>query len=293
MNLIIGSSGYLATNLKEYLDPSQTIEISRSHIESNSFKNICLDFRNQLTLDDIENILSYEIKDIYILGRPVESDFYANKTFYDNLKWLFLELIDRFSPRSIHFFSTTLVYDGIDRVKLSASTIVKPYSFYEYFKLDFELFLQYLSLNFGEDVAIHIYRLPLLFDGKFSWKKNSDQFIYYFIDSYTQSNGWAFKTDKDKQYGTSWLSTSDLCQLITTNRNKPGFYLKNASSGFFTYFELNQILSDYFGNPKNNELKLYHSYFRIDDELGVPPRDIKTSLLNLDISKLIDEKLIV
>ena len=230
---------------------------------------------------------------LYILGRPVESDFYVNKSFYDNLKWLFLELIDRSSLHSIHFFSTTLVYSGIDHVKSSASTIVKPYSFYEYFKLDFELFLQYLSLNFCQDTAIYIYRLPLLFDGKFSWKKNSDQFIYYFIASYAQSNGWVFKSNKDKQYGTSWASTSDLCQFIKTNHNEPGFYLKNASSGFFSYFELDQILSNYFGKPKNNDLKLYHSYFRIDDELGLPARDIKNSFLNLDISKLIDEKPIV
>ncbi|OUL37136.1 hypothetical protein BV372_03835 [Nostoc sp. T09] len=284
MNLLLGSSGYLGVNLLEYLDPNQTITVSRSSEKPEVLEHICLDIRDELTSSELQQIVKCRPSQIYILGRPTEDDFYINKRFYDNLKTLFLKLADDPILSTIHFFSTTLVYDGIKHITSSLLGEVKPYSFYEYFKLDFELFLHYLSLNIRPDIAVFIHRLPILFGGIFSPQKNSDQFLYSFINSYIQGNGWRFATEEDKKYGTSWAFTPDLCKAVTLPPSSSGFHLKNASSGFFTYFQLHELLVQYFGQPLKDELKLYRSYFNIDDELGLPQKSIDDAVIAIQSS---------
>ncbi len=284
MNLLLGSSGYLGTNLLEYLAPHQTITVSRDNNAPDVLAHIHLDFREQLAPDELQAILHYRPSHIYVLGRPVENDFFINKRFYDNLKSLFLQLANDPVFSCVHFFSTTLVYDGIAHVSSSKLGEVKPYSFYEYFKLDFELFLQYLSIDLRPDLAIYVHRLPILFGGKFSSQKNLNQFLYQFLHSYAQGIGWNFETDADKQYGTSWAFTPDLCKVITSITPKSGFHLRNVASGFFTYFQLHDILSSHLGCPVKNDLKLYRSYFEVDDELGLPQMKIQDAILTSEWS---------
>lgn len=278
MNLLLGSSGYLGTNIIEYIELHQTVTVSRSSVASKAVENICLDFRDELTLEQIQPILHYRPSNVYVLGRPVENDFYTNKRFYDNLKLLFLQLADDPVFSTVHFFSSSLVYNGVERVSSSALAEVKPYSFYEYFKLDFELFLQYLSMNVRPDLAIFVYRLPILFGGNYSSQRNPNQFLYEFIHSYAQGSGWSFETEEDKHHGTSWAFTPDLCKTVTAIIPSAGFHLKNVASGFFTYFQLHELLSSHFGQAVKDDLKLYRSYFEIDDELGLPHMDIRDAI---------------
>jgi hypothetical protein len=269
MNLLIGSSGYLATNLLQFLELNQTVTISRDSEDPKSFVHICLDLRDKYAQSYFQKILNCRPSHIYILSRPTEDDFNTNKCFYDNLKMLILQLTRDPLLSVIHFFSTTLVYDGETHISSANLAGVKPYKIYEYFKLDFELFLHHLSLDIRPDLAIITHRLPLLFGGLFCWQKNSNQFIYGFIESYSKGNAWKFSTDDEKKYGTSWAFVPDLCEVITSHRLKPGFYLKNVSSGFFTYYDLHKILIQYYTPFGENELYLYRSYFKIDDELGL------------------------
>lgn len=278
MNLLLGSSGYLGTNLLQYLQPEQTVTVSRGREQPPVLKHFCLDLRDELELSDLEAILAYRPSDIYILGRPTEDDFYLNKRFYDNLKTLLLQLSREPILSAIHFFSTTLVYDGIQHIPSSKSGETKPYSFYEYYKLDFELFLHYLSLSIRPDIAVWVYRLPILFGGVFSPERNSGQFLYGFIDSYARGIGWEFTTEEEKKYGTAWAFTPSLCQIITSIPSNPGFHLRNTASGFFTYFQLHELLVQHFGTPSNKELKLYRSYFNVNDELSLPQMEIREVL---------------
>jgi nucleoside-diphosphate-sugar epimerase len=274
MNVILGSSGYLGLNITEYFKPNDIVTVSQNKNSFSVKKHFQIPTWSHNINAVIGSIPAYKPKRLVILARPPTLEYEANEKFYSELKLLCLELIRKQSLQRIDFFSTLMVYEGKGLIRSSRNAETVPFSAYEYFKLDFELFLKFLCVSENPNLSASVYRLPLLFGGRFCAKKNGQQFIYKFLRQYEDGMQWRFSGVQSKKYGSSWAFVPDLCKAVVNSRSGPGFRILNVASGFFTYHELHQELVRLKVSEKKEEMDVTKSRFQVVDELGLPRRNL-------------------
>ena len=271
--MVLGSSGYIGVNLVRNLPHEEVICVAGRH--PGPADRYALDLSMSL-LEDGHPLYDERPTEIYILARPVQQEYESNRIFYLNLQSLLLRWCAAEQLRLVHFLSTTNLYSIRNLDIKTIRSPVAPYGHYEYFKLETELFLDYLSRNFRDDVDFSVTRIPIAFGGIYNPARNQDQFLYSFINSYRHGWTWKFESPEDEQFGTSWVHTED---LALTMANSPyrggGFKLRNASSGFFTYSWLHGLLEERFQTDSHDDLHLFRSRMHVEDDLDMPQRDLQ------------------
>lgn len=263
MNLIVGSNGYLARNLLNSLDPEKTITISRQP-SSKAHQQLQIHISESTGEEKFETRLKdllREATSIIILSVPPFRDYFVSRHFFDFLKNLVFWYSQNVPARKIWFRSSTMAYfDGE----------VTPVTSYEYFKLEYELFLRYVFTAIRPDMSITTLRLPILFGGI---SPNKDgQFFYDVIDEYRQGNQWPYKEGEYVEWGTSWVYVPDLCDAILNSEFEAGSRTLDISSGFVSYSEFHGVLSGKYKQECKGEMPLYKTRHFIKDQLNLLPR---------------------
>ena len=271
--IVIGSSGYLGSNLLRVLGPECPTVVTRSDVTRNPGFSIDL---SSVSLDDSHPLFNEIPQRVYVLARPAESDWAVNRRFYDNLQKLLLKWCSNQELKRVYFTSTSNVYSIEESGIKSCHSHAAPYGVYEYFKLEFELFLEYLHTACRRDVDFYIFRLPIAFGGLFDPERNSNQYIYAFMSNYLNGRTWTFETDEDLQFGTSWIYTPDFVERIANLERENGCYeVLTAASGFITYKDLDMIFESRLQPERLGELKLFRSRMEISNDLGLPQRSLE------------------
>lgn len=270
---MLGSSGYIGVNLVQNLAHDQVVRVAGMSPAPGDQYSLDLSMR---ILEDDHSLYGERPTDVYVLARPVHPDYESNRVFYLNLQSLLLNWCDFEPLRSIKFLSTTTLYSIENQEAKSSKSPVAPYGAYEYFKLETELFLDYLSRNFRSDVDFTAIRIPIAFGGLYHPGKNQNQFLYSFINSYRHGWTWRFDLPGEEQFGSSWIHTPDLvAKLAESSHQGSGYSLQNAASGFFTYKWLHELLERKLNPEKIDDLHLFRSRMRIEDEFDMPQRNLQ------------------
>ncbi|TWU48739.1 NAD dependent epimerase/dehydratase family protein [Rubripirellula tenax] len=274
--IVIGSSGYLGSNLLHVFGSERIIRVTRSSLAPGLGCSIDL---SSVVLDDSHPLFNMVPERVYVLARPAESDWTVNRRFYENLQKLLQKWCGNQELKAVYFTSTSNVYSIKESGVKSRFSDHAPDGEYEYFKLEFELFLKYLHFARRNDVDFYVFRLPIAFGGIFSPENNGNQYIYSFISSYEQGYAWEFHNVEEQTFGTSWVYTPDLVGKISSLEHIGGsFQIVNVASGFFTYRELHEMLVKRFGSRRVAPLRLYRSRMEIENEFELESRSIEAEI---------------
>lgn len=275
-HLILGSSGYIGRNLVSQFEANQVVRVAGKSRRSDAKYSIDL---SEEVLDDSHPLFVERPVKLFILARPAEVNYFPNRVFYLNLQSLLLNWCATDQLKSVHFISTTNLYSIKVPGAKSTACPVAPYGTYEYFKLETELFLDYLNRNFRPDVDFNVIRIPIAFGGIHNPAKDQNQYLYSFIESYRHGWAWEFNSTEDEQFGTSWIDTVDLVRTIAGSRFLGGGYrLRNATSGFFTYKSLHEYLMRRLEPEIIDKIRLFRSRVLVKDELDLPQRNIEKTI---------------
>jgi nucleoside-diphosphate-sugar epimerase len=274
--LVLGSSGYIGRHLTAALADRRTIAVSRAVDEGPSSVPVDL---SAAPLPGGHRLFGLAPASVFVLARPAAPEHGPNRIFHDNLQRLLLAWSEGSSLGQVDFTSTTMVYPGTHPGPEPAdSPRVAPYGLYEYFKLETELFLRYLS-TVRPDLDVRVWRLPIAFggDGDLRALAEAGQFLPYWIDAYMTGRAWRFETPEDATFGTSWFDLSDfVATLAKMTREKGQFRIANVASGFFTYRELHDVLTAALPGPHEaGSLHLPRTRFEVHDEMRLPGRDVR------------------
>ncbi|MCP4490097.1 MAG: NAD(P)-dependent oxidoreductase [Gammaproteobacteria bacterium] len=283
-SLILGANGFIGRNLVDCLGEQPLITVSRSaKNHAHNSKHYSIDLSNNI-ISGNHPLFSETPNRIYILARPDSLGYDINRVFHTNLQLLLMKWCDNIDLESIYFVSSTMVYDCLGhKPRTNAPDDAEPWGMYEYFKLETELFLKYISNCLRTNVSIEVLRIPLGFSGITNAASNSNQFIYHFIDSYRQGLYWDFRSDEARKYGSSWVHVPDLAVCITKRQKKvnSGYRIVNVSSGYFSYHQLDQFFIDKLKFERKKEMRLYRSNYQIVDQLNLPQRDLLQEIENV------------
>ncbi len=272
-HLIVGSGGYIGRNLAQALRGQRVASISRSVEPSDDAYRVDLSAE---PLSPDHPIFRLRPRQVYLLARPATVEYTPNRTFHDNLQRLLLAWCSGKELERVHLASTTLVYSGDEPIPPSAAQArTQPLGAYEYWKLELELFLGYLSAAVNTEVDYFIWRLPLVFGGEADLGDVQTQFIYRWIDDHRQGLTWPEPWEAEARFGTSWVYLPDFVALL--QRLEPGqggLHVRHAASGFFSYAELRTILRRRFPGATRERLHLHRTRFEIGDEAGLPAREL-------------------
>jgi nucleoside-diphosphate-sugar epimerase len=278
--LVLGSSGYLGRHLTAALGAERTVAVSRRVEDGPGTVRVDL---SAAPLPERHRLFELTPARVFVLARPAAPEHAPNRVFHDNLQRLLLAWSQSSALAAVHFTSTTMVYPGTSAgPEPTASPEVAPYGLYEYFKLETELFLRYLHQSLRKDLDVAIWRLPIAFGGEVDLVTQAEagQFLPWWIEAYRNGRAWRFETDADVSFGTSWFDVPDFVAAIAHMRPEEGrFRVANVASGFFTYRELHDLLVARFPGPHEaGTLHLHRTRFEVDDELGVPTRDVREEI---------------
>lgn len=275
-DIILGSSGYLARTLLKFI-AGDVVCISGRRQDA--------DFRVDLSaslLEDDDPMFKLRPSRLFLLARPPMLDYLPNRIFYSNLQRLLQAWCESPSLQTVHFMSTSLVYSGDVELSGSNPGDTAPYGMYEYFKLEGELFLEYLVHSVRPDIDFNVWRLPLAFGGAFDANEDGNQFIYSFISAYMEGQCWSFDRTSDERYGTSWFYAPEFMQrLVAWPYQGGGIFRRQVSSGFFSYKQMHQWLSPLYQGETTPTMRLYRTRFELYDEAGMTP---------LQLEELINDK---
>lgn len=275
---MIGGSGYIGTNLIYSLarKEERIIQISRRPVTN--VDSLIVDLGAEI-LPSTHPLFSLKPKVVWYLGRPRVLQFTKYRTYHTNVQNLLIAWCKNTELSAVHFSSTSLVYDGNTMpVSSDDKTRTAPADIYAYFKLETELFLQYLSLDIRKDVSFNSWRLPVVFGGNYKKKSFGFQFIYWFIEQYASGHQWRFEGEHEYIFGTSWVHLPDIIKIWLTenifDNSTLGFNVKNICSGFFTYFQLHNELTKFYPVFDAKKLMLFKSRFELTSESSLPQIDI-------------------
>ena len=275
-NLVIGSSGYIGTNLIHELQNESVTTVTRNAYPLEGGYSLNL---SSAVLEQSHPLFYENPERVYILSRPCGLDPAATRTFYANLQQLLLRWCENADLKSVFFTSTSTVYSIEDTEVKNRDSKTSPYSEYEYFKLETELFLEYLFIAQRSDIDFYVFRLPIAFGGIFSPENNSNQYIYSFISDYKKGLTWEFHNLEEQTFGTSWVFTPDLVRRISRLNYSGGSYrIVNVASGFFTYRELHEMLLKKCVSRRVGQLRLYRSRMEIENEFELESRSIEDEI---------------
>lgn len=267
--LILGASGYVGSNVLATLDPKKTTVINRRLLPG--FKTYDINLADQL-LETNHQLFKETPEVVLYLSRPTNADFIPYRTFHTNVQNLLMTWCTNPGFKGVQFASSTMVYSGsVPILKEEDKILAMPLGIYEYFKLETELFLNYLHTCLRPDAFFNIWRLPIVFGGHFDPERHSGQFLYTFYQQYREGYSWQFVNEKDVSYGTSWVYLPDLVRLLTDDSPcKPGFRIKNLASGFFTYQDLHNFFLRKLSSIGDRPIKLFKTRFEVRDEGNMP-----------------------
>lgn len=281
--LILGASGYIGSNVLHAHNPDQTILVTRKSLPG--YRHHAVDLSAERLSK--KHALFKELPDVVLyLSRPTNADFDPYRVFHSNVQNLLMKWCENPDFKGVQFASTTMVYTGETPIlREDDKQLTTPCGVYEYFKLESELFLKYLSTSLRPDAFFNIWRLPIVFGGFFDFKRHHSQFLYDFYRQYQDGHAWQFFRPEDTNYGTSWVYLPDLVNLLTAATPNPsGCHIKNVASGFFTYQDLHNLFVQKLATVGNKPLKLLKTRFEVRDEGGLPQMTIDQAFDSLQFS---------
>ncbi|MFK4706190.1 nucleoside-diphosphate-sugar epimerase [Roseateles asaccharophilus] len=283
-SIVLGGSGYIGSNLLAQLstDGVETVQVSRRRVPG--VGNICVDLASA-DVEEFGDLFSLRPTTAYILGRPTSTDFEEANRYHYNVKRLVSHWARSGHLRSVVFTSTSLVYpDSTDEVgATSLGTVPRATNLYEYSKLDFEAYLQFLATAVHPDIAFAAYRIPIVFGGTYQAEGNTPQHLYWMIQQYLNGRTWKFDTAAELSFGTSWLHLPDFVRELSRPSRKPGFELRNCASGYFKFADLHEILSRLFPAALIEHMPVNKCDMRIKDECGMQMLDIEQVIRDQDL----------
>ncbi len=274
--LLIGCNSYLGQNiLNENKDCLEDWCISSRNKKTDLLSDCNVSFiQSDITKDN--NLYGLNVEELYLISRPYNNDFNEHFNFHCSLKNIIINLCSINNIKKIVFPSSQMVYESTDE-KVDLNTNVIPYGVYEYFKIDMEIFLKYIYLNYNVEF-VNIYRLPILFGGIINEKQNKEQYLYSFINNFKLGKTWNFENDREKDYGVSWCYMSDLVNEFKSN--KQGYRIINSSSGFINYFNLNNFMIKTLQLKSDKNQKLYKSRMEMQNNSNLAQKDFLELLKN-------------
>lgn len=271
-DVIIGSNSYLGVNICLKTDRNKTLLISRGE---NDPLNKDFAFRQEDLLKDFP-AEGLRTNRMFILARPVTTDYKELIGFYSNLKMLTLYLLKKNEALTIHFISSSLLFESENpeaKTTTSATDLKEPY---EYFKYEFEQFLHHLSLRYTE-ASVNIHRIPLLMGGKVREQELNFQLFYYWYNLFNAGKMWVFnKEERQMNYGTSWLYIPDFSEWLLRGEFSAGKNIWLPSSGDISYWDFFAICrKKMLYKPMREALHFPHSYLYLENNTTIQVKNFE------------------
>lgn len=267
--LVLGSNGYLGRALAARLPADRLVLSARRPADTTSVdapyisQDLC---RGRARLERLAP------RTIWLCARPSDDDLGIQLDFLREVQALLDAWAERGTLRRLVVFSTQLVADTpADGARVSGRSPLAPHAPYDLAKAQLELFAGYLARRWP--LSVDVVRLALLYGPE---ERPGDDGQMQLIPSWRralQSGArWRFEAGEE-EFGNSWVDVDDLLSALDDDPG-PGLRVRAASSGDFTYAQLQQAWAE--GAPSGESLHLPRSRFFLEDELGLPRRALLT-----------------
>lgn len=262
--LVLGGNGYLGRALAARLPADRLVLSGRRPANSTTVdapyiaQDLCLGRAR------LERLAPHTV---WLCARPSDDDLEVQLDFLREVQALLHAWAERGTLRRLVVFSTQLVADTpTDGTRVSGRSPLAPQAPYDLAKAQLELFAGYMARRWP--LSVDVVRLALLYGAE----ERADDLPMQLIPSWRralQSGArWRFEAG-DERFGNSWVDVGDLVGALERDAG-PGLRVRAASSGDFTYAELQQAWAG--GTPSGELLHLPRSRFFLEDELGLPTR---------------------
>lgn len=267
--LILGSNGYLGHNLASRIPAPALILSSRSPVTTSP---VLAPYVAEDLTRGSTRLRRLRPRAVWLTARPVTEQVDEELTFLATLESVLHGWAESGSLERLVIFSTQLVAPtpAAGGAPVRGSTPPAPERPYELVKAQLELFAAYLARRFS--IAADVVRLPLLFGGELSPRHRREQLLPRWVDALEAGARWRFDSPAAEQFGNSWVYVPDLVDALRSEAPNPGFRVRTARSGDFTYAVL-QSLWPKLEQPVA-ELPLVRSSFYVADEFGLPERSL-------------------
>lgn len=266
--LVLGSNGYLGRALAARLPAERLVLSARRPADTTSVdapyiaQDLC---RGRARLERLAP------RTVWLCARPSDDDLGIQLDFLRELQPLLYEWAAQGALRRLVVFSTQLVADTpADGARVSGRSPLAPQAPYDLAKAQLELFAGYLARRWP--LSVDVVRLALLHGPEERPRDGQIQLISSWRRALQSGARWRFEAGEEG-FGNSWVDVDDLLSALEDDPG-PGLRVRAASSGDFTYAQLQQAWAA--GAPSGESLHLPRSRFFLEDELGLPRRALLT-----------------
>lgn len=264
--LVLGSTGYLGAHLARRLPAGKLVMAARQPATLAGLQAPCV--AQDLTLGHAR-LAPLAPATVWLCARPLADDLAPHTAFLQHTQVLLEGWARAGTLRRLVVFSTQLVArTPTHGERVQGQSPLAPEAAYDCAKAQLEVFAGYLARRFG--LSVDVVRLPLLWGGQPTAADRSRQFLHQWQSDLRAGHFWRFGPG-DEAFGNSWVDVDDLVTALLPDPG-PGLRVRCASSGDFTYAQLQQAWG---AKPlPGGEMPLVRSRFLLQDELGLPPRGL-------------------
>lgn len=210
------------------------------------------------------------LRDVTQIIHTATSTNYDSKLFINDL--IILKNLIKLNLESFVYCSSQSIYGtGNYNYPITEEDVYKPENWYQNLKCSSEQMLKSYKFS-NPDFEYKIFRIPLIFSGS---RSKSFQVLDYYLENIYKGVDFYFDCNEDQasNYGTSWISASDLAKILLHANNIENSVTLNISSGFISFIELitklinllNSKSKLYFNSPLcRGGIKLMHSRRLLD-----------------------------
>ena len=266
--IILGSEGYLGSNIARVADSSKLILSSRRIYNDNTTG---APYISEDLTNSNNKLMRLQPKTAWVCSRPFCDEFSTQARFNYHIETLLNHWASNGHLQRVIFFSTQLVTSTPKHGELaSGKSALEPEQAYDYGKAQLEVFCGYLSRKY--EVNVHIIRLPLLWGGLSTQEHRDQQFLHHWQTRLQQGDYWDAPPEENK-YGNSWVDVDDLI-LRLLNLDDEGLQVRSVKSGDFYSADLVTHWRNTESKNSTYPLDLVKSQFFMKDELGIDQRDL-------------------
>lgn len=266
--IILGSEGYLGSNIARVADSKNLILASRRLYNDNTTDAPYIS--EDLTKSN-NKLMQLQPKTAWICSRPFCDEFSTQARFNYHIEVLLNHWASKGHLQRVIFFSTQLVSSTPENGQLaSGQSALEPEQAYDYGKAQLEIFCGYLSRKY--DVNVDVIRLPLLWGGYSTQEHRDQQLLHYWQNRLQQGDYWDIPPEEN-DYGNSWVDVDDLILRLLKLDDK-GLQIRSVKSGDFYSADLVTHWRNTEASNNSYPLDLVKSQFFMKDELGIDQRNL-------------------